>query len=133
MILKSVKQYGLQGHQNPLIIIVKRDEVPRKIKFKTDPPLVTIQFDTKTYLGIVAGAHRLFVLRLFYKEAGDVLAAAGKYILALHVELESCKGKPTILVNLKSTIMELMETVGRLKVEQENVGKWPVLIHDWGR
>lgn len=130
-ILKSIKAFGHQGHNHPIIVIIRSSDLADDIRWD-DPAAPPLSFANRTMVGILAGTHRIVALRLYCEEADKIIEAAEEYIRILDAGLNKPDLLPTARSELHAKRKALKETIDQLKKDRNSVAHWPTLVYDWG-
>lgn len=131
-VLRSMKAFGPQGDRHPIIVIIRKKDLPEGLDLKAAAPHSILTFTSKTMVGIVAGAHRLAALKLFCQEASKVIEGARNYLLALEAKLRKGKMDEAEYQEQVAQVNVVRAKVEQLVKVRDAAAHWPTLIYDWG-
>ncbi|KAG9004752.1 hypothetical protein FRB90_010763 [Tulasnella sp. 427] len=124
----SIQTEGLRAQANPLIVVVRREDLPEDVDWTNLPKIV---FNTRTYVGIVAGAHRLQVILRIVREADNLLKVAKEYHELLSTQIPSGTDEGFPKRQRQRTLLELQQHIKRVTERRQLLLDWPVKIYDW--
>ncbi|KAG8901289.1 hypothetical protein FRC00_008031 [Tulasnella sp. 408] len=134
-IVRSLKAFGPQCHEHPIIAIVRRSDLPNGFRWKKGKgkgkEVPTLTFASATVIGILAGAHRLMALRLYCAEADKVIKAAEEFISSLEDQLNDASLSANTKSELQSNRAAMQKTLEKVVEDRNLVAQWPTLIYDW--
>ncbi|KAG9017698.1 hypothetical protein FRB90_000238 [Tulasnella sp. 427] len=127
-IYNSIKHQGLQAEMHHLVVVIRREDVPDDVDWTMLPKL---SFLTRTYVGIVAGSHRIVIIFKMVEDIDKLLSVAKKYLAILQEAAEEADLDRLATKDLRTTLDDLKGHIRRLTNQRKALLDWPVDIYDW--